>query len=89
MYAARLQRPTPFVDKTVYSAWNAMCVSAYLTGGQVLDLADARHFACARSTACSPKAGTSSTGMKHVIAYSDPKAEHREFRDCSMIMHSR
>src|ERR1700675_1480814 len=30
MYAARLLRPTPYVDKTVYAGWNAMCVSAYL-----------------------------------------------------------
>src|SRR3984957_9938977 len=30
MYAARLQRPTPYVDKTVYVGWNGMCVSAYL-----------------------------------------------------------
>ena len=32
MYAARLQRPTPFVDKTVYVGWNALCISAYLEG---------------------------------------------------------
>ena len=30
MYAARLLRPTPYVDKTIYAGWNAMCVSAYL-----------------------------------------------------------
>src|SRR6476646_4092357 len=29
MYAARLERTTPFVDKTVYVGWNALCVSAY------------------------------------------------------------
>src|SRR5208282_5663831 len=45
MYAARLLRPTPFVDKTVYAGWNAMCVSAYLEAAKVLDLAAARHFA--------------------------------------------
>jgi uncharacterized protein len=45
MYAARLQRPTPYVDKTVYVGWNAMCVSAYLEAAKVLDLADARSFA--------------------------------------------
>src|SRR5947209_1644154 len=28
MYAARLQRPTPFVDKTVYVGWNSLSVSA-------------------------------------------------------------
>jgi uncharacterized protein YyaL (SSP411 family) len=45
MYAARLQRQTPYVDKTVYVAWNSMCVSAYLEAAKVLDLADARRFA--------------------------------------------
>src|SRR5580698_219433 len=30
MYAARLLRPTPYVDKTVYVGWNSMCISAYL-----------------------------------------------------------
>ncbi len=45
MYGARLQRPTPYVDKTVYTAWNAMCVSAYLTAANVLDLREARAFA--------------------------------------------
>jgi uncharacterized protein YyaL (SSP411 family) len=30
MMQARLQRPTPFVDKTMYVSWNAMFVSAYL-----------------------------------------------------------
>src|SRR6266446_1520066 len=45
MYAARLLRPTPYVDKTMYVGWNAMCVSAYLEAAKVLDLAEARHFA--------------------------------------------
>ena len=45
MYAARLQRPTPYVDKTVYVGWNSMCVSAYLEAAKALGLEDARHFA--------------------------------------------
>ena len=45
LYAARLKRPTPFVDKTIYVNWNAMCVSAYLQAAQVLGLEDARKFA--------------------------------------------
>jgi uncharacterized protein YyaL (SSP411 family) len=45
MYAARLQRPTPYVDKTVYVGWNSMCVSAYLEAAKVLRLEDARRFA--------------------------------------------
>jgi uncharacterized protein YyaL (SSP411 family) len=45
MYAARLQRPTPYVDKTVYVGWNSMCISAYLEAAKVLDLEAARRFA--------------------------------------------
>jgi uncharacterized protein YyaL (SSP411 family) len=45
MYGARLQRPTPYVDKTVYVGWNCLCVSAYLEAAKVLNLADARRFA--------------------------------------------
>jgi uncharacterized protein len=37
MLAARLPRPTPFVDQTMYVAWNAMFVSAYLDAGNTLD----------------------------------------------------
>src|SRR6202162_423613 len=45
MYAARLQRQTPYLDKTVYVGWNSMCVSAYLEAAKVLNLAVARRFA--------------------------------------------
>jgi uncharacterized protein YyaL (SSP411 family) len=45
MYAARLQRPTPYVDKTVYVGWNCMCVSAYLEAARVLGLEEPRRFA--------------------------------------------
>jgi uncharacterized protein YyaL (SSP411 family) len=37
MLAARLARPTPYVDKTMYVSWNAMFVSAYLEAARVLD----------------------------------------------------
>jgi uncharacterized protein YyaL (SSP411 family) len=45
MYASRLNRPTPYVDKTIYVSWNAMCVSAYLQAARALNLDDAKHFA--------------------------------------------
>ncbi|MGB9074820.1 MAG: thioredoxin domain-containing protein [Terriglobales bacterium] len=89
MYAARLERPTPYVDKTVYVAWNAMCVSAYLEAAGVLDLDGARRFALRsldRLLAEGWHAGLESTAadknvrptLKHVIAYSDPQAEPRD-----------
>src|SRR5207244_2644874 len=36
LLAARLPRPTPFIDKTMYVSWNAMFVSAYLDAACVL-----------------------------------------------------
>jgi hypothetical protein len=92
MYAARLQRPTPYVDKTVYAGWNAMCVSAYLEAARVLDLKDAREFALRsldrmlsqgwnseRPSTAADHTNKSAPTLKHVIAYSDPKAAQREY----------
>ncbi len=78
MYAARLLRPTPYEDKTVYAGWNAMCVSAYLEAAKVLDLADARHFALRSLDRLLSEGWNAERGLKHVIAYSDPKADRRE-----------
>ena len=36
MLEARRKRPTPFVDKTMYVAWNAMFVSAYFEAERIL-----------------------------------------------------
>jgi hypothetical protein len=80
MYAARLQRPTPYVDKTMYVGWNALCVSAYLEAAKVLDLADARHFALRSLDRILSEAWRADRQLLHVMAYSDPKAEHREIR---------
>jgi hypothetical protein len=80
LYAARLQRPTPFVDKTVYVNWNAMCVSAYLQAAQVLNLEDARQFALRSLDRILAEAWNEERGMSHVIAYSDTNAEKRFVR---------
>src|SRR4029077_2225298 len=78
MYAARLLRPTPYVDKTVYAGWNAMCVSAYLEAAKVLDLGEARHFALRSLDRLLSEGWNAERGMKHVIAYSDSNAEQRD-----------
>ena len=80
MYAARLKRPTPFVDKTLYVSWNAMCVSAYLQAAQVLDLENARKFALRSLDRILSSAWDEQRGMTHVIAYADPNAERRYVR---------
>src|SRR5438270_503954 len=75
MYAARLQRPTPYVDKTVYVSWNAMSVSAYLIAARVLDLEEPKRFALKSLDRILAEAWTPQRGLLHVVAYSDPKAE--------------
>jgi uncharacterized protein len=78
MYAARLKRPTPYVDKTVYVGWNALCVSAYLEAAKVLDLDSAKHFALRSLDRLLAEGGHADGGLVHVLAYSDASAERRE-----------
>src|SRR6202451_294508 len=77
MYAARLLRPTPYVDKTVYVGWNSLCISAYLDAGKVLRFDEARRFAL-RSLDRILSEAWKRGQLLHVVAYSDPKAEYRE-----------
>jgi uncharacterized protein YyaL (SSP411 family) len=80
LYAARLKRPTPFVDKTVYVNWNAMCVSAYLQAARVLGLEEAHKFALRSLDRILSEAWMPERGLSHVIAYADPRAEKRFVR---------
>ncbi len=78
MYAARLQRTTPYVDKTVYVSWNALCVSAYLKAASVLHLDEVRRFALRSVDRILAEAWSPETGLKHVVAYSDAGAARRD-----------
>jgi len=69
LYAARLKRPTPFIDKTVYTGWNALAISAYLDAARVLDLADARTFALRTLDRVLYEGWDAQKGLAHVIAY--------------------
>jgi uncharacterized protein len=77
LYSTRLKRPTPYLDKTVYVNWNALAISAYLEAARVLNLANARSFAL-RSLDRILSTAWTTRGLTHVVAYSDPEAEHRE-----------
>jgi len=76
-YAARLQRPTPYVDKTVYAGWNALCISAYLEAAKVLDLDTTRHFALRSLDRILAEGWSAESGLVHVLSYSDEEAERR------------
>ncbi len=77
MYAARLRRPTPYIDKTVYVNWNALCISAYLEAARVFSSDEVRHFALRSLDRILTQAWDKNAGLRHVIAYSDPKAAGR------------
>src|ERR1700693_3195879 len=85
MYAARLERPTPYVDRTVYVGWNSLCVSAYLEAAKVLSLSEARRFALksldrvlAEAWGTKQNAGAGAgAAVLHVVSYSDPEASRR------------
>jgi uncharacterized protein YyaL (SSP411 family) len=77
MYAARKQRPTPYVDKTIYVAWDAMCISAYLEAARVLGMPEARAFALKSldrvlGLAWDGTAKDGRSGLAHVVAYGEP-----------------
>jgi uncharacterized protein YyaL (SSP411 family) len=78
MYAARVKRPTPYVDKTVYVSWNSLCISAYLQAARALPLEEALHFALRSLDRILSEAWSPETGLKHVIAYSDENAAKRD-----------
>jgi len=72
LLAARALRPTPFIDRTLYTGWNAMAVSAYLEAADVLGL-PTRQFALLTLDRLLAEAMPSShtESLRHVIAYPD------------------
>jgi uncharacterized protein YyaL (SSP411 family) len=76
LYAARLTRPAPYVDKTIYVGWNAMCISAYLEAGRALAMPDVRAFALKSLDRVLGGAwGGADNGLAHVVAYGEQWAE--------------
>ena len=70
MLAARLPRPTPFIDKTMYVSWNAMFVSAFLDAARVLGGsfgANCRAFALKTLDRMLQEVWTESRGFGHRI----------------------
>ncbi len=92
LYAARLQRPTPFVDKTLYTGWNAMAISAYLDAARVLDSDAPRAFALRTLDRILREGWDSSTGLAHVIAYPESDTPPRRIPavldDYALLIHA-
>jgi uncharacterized protein YyaL (SSP411 family) len=70
LYAARLKRKTPYVDKTVYTGWNGMCIAAYIAAGRALGLREPVAFAL-KSLDRVLAAAWDGAGLAHVVAYGE------------------
>ncbi len=71
LLAARAQRTAPYLDRTLYTSWNAMAVTAYLEAAQVLRDSEVREFALLTLSRLLDEAWGGRTTLKHVIAYPD------------------
>ncbi len=72
LLAARDQRPTPFIDRTVYTGWNAMAISAYLAAAEALERPAPRQFALRTLDRLLREGWNAETRLlAHVLAYSD------------------
>jgi uncharacterized protein YyaL (SSP411 family) len=68
LLAARLKRePTPAIDTTIYVAWNAMFISAYLEAARVLGRDDCRAFALKTLDRILAEAWDESKGFLHRV----------------------
>ena len=72
LYAARLARPTPFIDTTVYTNWNALAVSAYFEAAQVLRMPEVKEFALLTLDRLLAEGLQPERGLAHVISYTIP-----------------
>ncbi len=93
LYAARGLRQTPLVDRTVYTGWNAMAISAYLEAASVLRMEHARAFALKTLGRILSEAWSTTGGLAHVVAYAEPGAQAGErlpgvLDDYALLVHA-
>ena len=69
LIATRAERPTPFIDRTLYTGWNAMAVTAYLETARVLRMESARDFALLTLRRLLAEAWSGEDHLYHVIGY--------------------
>ena len=69
MLAARALRPAPYIDRTLYTGWNAMAVTAYIETARVLRMDAAKEFALRTLDRLLKEAWDGEAALNHVIAY--------------------
>jgi len=73
---ARQTRTTPFIDRTLYTGWNAMAVTAYLEAARVLRMSGTWEFALKSLDRLLVQAWDGGANLAHVIAYPDRISAH-------------
>ncbi len=71
LLAARAERTAPYIDRTLYTSWNGMAVTAYLEAARVLRDDKARDFALLTLNRLLDEAWGGAAALRHVIAYPD------------------
>jgi hypothetical protein len=71
LLTARALRTAPYVDRTLYTSWNAMAVTAYVEAACVLREDKAREFALITLNRLLEEAWAGAATLRHVIAYPD------------------
>jgi uncharacterized protein YyaL (SSP411 family) len=71
LLAARAKRPTPFIDRTLYTGWDAMAVTACLEAARILGLDSVREFALLTLNRLLREAWDGDQFLSHVIAYGE------------------
>ncbi len=69
LLAARAERPTPFIDRTLYTGWNAMAATAYFEAARALRIDSCREFALQTVDRLLAEAWDGAAALGHVIAY--------------------
>ncbi|MGB6975500.1 MAG: thioredoxin domain-containing protein [Terracidiphilus sp.] len=81
LLAARNQRKAPFIDRTLYTSWNAMGVTAFLEAARVFDLDEPREIALRTLTRLLAEAWDGSELVFHVISYGDESSGDGDVRE--------
>ena len=69
LLAARLQRTTPFIDRALYTSWNAMAVTAYLEAARGAGIEGTKEFALRTLDRLLAEAWDGEGTLGHVMAY--------------------
>jgi uncharacterized protein YyaL (SSP411 family) len=64
-----MKRPTPFIDRTLYTGWNAMAIRAYFETARVARIKGTRDFALKSLDRLLGAAWDGQSTLNHVIAY--------------------